>query len=199
MRVRGEGNLSLLLGRRLDDVIRHAHFLVFRFEDLDLAVNPMLAGRFRLAAPDDKDERDLVFALDFEGRASCRYRDEKTWARPACSPGADWKAAAGMDQAGGIDVLGPEFTRERFVSLSRSAGPGPALPDGQTGPRQRRQRLRGRDLFEARLHPKTFCRSLRPTTMGCGCTTRSSKVIQEAVAEARAARRAHRREGPATS
>jgi formamidopyrimidine-DNA glycosylase len=74
MRFAVRGNLSLLLGRRLDDVIRHAHFLVFRFEDLDLAVNPMLAGRFRLAAPDEKDERDLVFALTFGPREEAETR-----------------------------------------------------------------------------------------------------------------------------
>ena len=73
----------------------------------------------------------------------------------------DWKAAAGMDQAGGIDVLGPEFTRERFVSLLK----------------KRRDQVRvllldkraldsignayaDEILFEAGLHPKTFCRSL---------------------------------------
>ncbi len=54
------GNLSLLLGRPLDDVFRKSHFLVFRFEGLDLAVNPMLAGRFRLSAPGDPDEGALA-------------------------------------------------------------------------------------------------------------------------------------------
>jgi formamidopyrimidine-DNA glycosylase len=172
MRFAVRGNLSLLLGRRLDDVIRHAHFLVFRFEDLDLAVNPMLAGRFRLAAPEEKEERDLVFALTFEGseRATTetatagtdlRYRDEKNMGKAYLLARGDWKAAAGMDQAGGIDVLGPEFTRERFVSLLK----------------KRRDQVRvllldkraldsignayaDEILFEARLHPKTFCRSL---------------------------------------
>src|SRR5687767_8844396 len=67
MRFAVRGNLSLLLGRRLDDVMRHAHFLVFRFEDLDLAVNPMLAGRFKLASVEDKDEHALVFSLTFDG------------------------------------------------------------------------------------------------------------------------------------
>src|SRR5436190_5594607 len=76
MRFAVRGNLSLLLGRTLDDVIRHAHFLVFRFEDLDLAVNPMLAGRFRLAPPEEKEERDLVFLLEFESGPQLRYRDE---------------------------------------------------------------------------------------------------------------------------
>ncbi len=59
------GNLSLLLGRRLEAIGRHAHFLIFHFEGLDLAVNPMLAGRFRLVAPGGKDEAALAFALGF--------------------------------------------------------------------------------------------------------------------------------------
>src|SRR5512147_1134867 len=60
------GNLSLLLGRPLEDAFRKSHFLVFRFEGLDLAVNPMLAGRFRLSTPGDADEAALGFALAFD-------------------------------------------------------------------------------------------------------------------------------------
>jgi formamidopyrimidine-DNA glycosylase len=160
MRFAVRGNLSLLLGRRLDDIIRHAHFLVFRFEDLDLAVNPMLAGRFRLAEPDDKEERDLVFSLDFDSGVQLRYRDEKNMGKAYLLARGDWKAAPGM-AAGGIDVLSPEFSRERFVSLLK----------------HRRDQVRlflmdkraldsignayaDEILFEAGLHPKTFCRKL---------------------------------------
>ena len=161
MRFAVRGNLSLLLGRTLEDVIRHAHFLVFRFEDLDLAVNPMLAGRFRLAAPDEKEERDLVFLLEFDSGRQLRYRDEKNMGKAYLLARGDWKAAAGMDAAGGLDVLSPEFTRERFVSLLK----------------RRRDQVRvflldkraldsignayaDEVLFEAGIHPKTFCRSL---------------------------------------
>jgi formamidopyrimidine-DNA glycosylase len=161
MRFTVRGNLSLLLGRRLDEILRHAHFLVFRFEDLDLAVNPMLAGRFRLSEPDAKEERDLVFSLDFDSGVQLRYRDEKKMGKAYLLTKGDWKAAPGMDAAGGIDVLSPEFTRERFVSLLK----------------QRRDQVRlflmdkraldsvgnayaDEILFEAGLHPKTFCRKL---------------------------------------
>src|SRR5215468_2378385 len=76
------GNLSLLLGRKLEDVFRKSHFVVFRFEGLDLAVNPMLAGRFRLPGPDERNEAALCFALRFEpadGRpdTELRYVDDK--------------------------------------------------------------------------------------------------------------------------
>ena len=67
-----QGNLSLLLGRTVADVFRKSHFLVFRFEGLDLAVNPMLAGRFRLAESGGSDERSLGFALGF-GDVELRY------------------------------------------------------------------------------------------------------------------------------
>src|SRR5574340_902989 len=70
------GNLSLLLGRPLLDVFRKSHFVVFRFEGLDLAVNPMLAGRFRLSAPAEPDEGSLGFALAF-GDLELRYLDDK--------------------------------------------------------------------------------------------------------------------------
>ena len=60
-----QGNLSLLLGRTLTDIQRHAHFLVFRFEGLDLAVSPMLAGRFKFAAPGLRHHQRLLL-VDLE-------------------------------------------------------------------------------------------------------------------------------------
>ena len=153
------GNLSLLLGRRLDDVFRKSHFLVFRFEGLDLAVNPMLAGRFRLAEPGQKDEGSLAFALGF-GETELRYLDDKSMGKAYLIASDDWKAIPGL-QTGGIDLLSPEFTRERFVSLLK----------------HRRDQVRvflldkkaldslgnayaDEVLFEAGIHPKTWCRSI---------------------------------------
>jgi formamidopyrimidine-DNA glycosylase len=153
------GNLSLLLGRPLQDLFRKSHCLVFRFLGLDLAVNPMLAGRFRLAAPGELDERSLGFALEF-GDVELRYLDDKAMGKAYLITNDDWKAIPGF-QTGGVDILSPEFTRERFVSLLR----------------HRRDQVRvflldkkaldsignayaDEILFEARIHPKTWCRSL---------------------------------------
>ena len=154
------GNLSLLLGRPLDEIRRRSHFLVFRFEGLDLAVNPMLAGRFRLASPEDKDEGSLAFALGFEGGGELRYLDDKSMGKAYLAAAGDWKAIPGLN-AGGIDILSPQFTRERFVSLLK----------------HRRDQVRAflldkkaldslgnayadEVLFAAGVHPKTWCRSL---------------------------------------
>jgi formamidopyrimidine-DNA glycosylase len=154
------GNLSLLLGRTLEEIRRRSHFLVFRFEGLDLAVNPMLAGRFRRAAPEEKDEAALAFALAFEGAGELRYLDDKNMGKAYLAAAGDTKAIPGLD-AGGVDILSPQFTRERFVSLLK----------------HRRDQVRAflldkkaldslgnayadEVLFAAGIHPKTWCRSL---------------------------------------
>jgi formamidopyrimidine-DNA glycosylase len=175
------GNLSLLLGRTLADVFRKSHFLVFRFEGLDLAVNPMLAGRFRLAAPGEPDERSLGFALGL-GDTELRYLDDKKMGKACLIATDDWKAVPGL-QTGGIDILSPEFTRERFVSLLK----------------RRRDQVRvflldkkaldslgnayaDEVLFEAGIHPKTFCRSLSHED-GVRLHDAIVRVMAEAVAE----------------
>lgn len=153
------GNLSLLLGRPLVAVERRSHLVVLRFEGLDLAVNPMLAGRFRLAAPEDPDERTLGFGLGFAD-LELRYLDDKKMGKAYLITSGDWQAIPGL-QVGGLDILSPEFTRERFVSLLK----------------HRRDQVRvflldkraldslgnayaDEALFEAGIHPKTWCRSL---------------------------------------
>jgi formamidopyrimidine-DNA glycosylase len=158
------GNLSLLLGLTLDEVFRKSHFLVLRFRGLDLAVNPMLAGRFRLATPQDMDEAGLAFALRFEKQGEppidLRYLDDKKMGKACLIATDDWNAIPGL-QTGGIDILSPEFTRERFVSLLK----------------HRREQVRNflmnkrildsignayadEILFEAGIHPNAPCRSL---------------------------------------
>lgn len=159
MRFTVRGNLSLLLGRRLEDVFRKSHLVVFRFEGLDLAVNPMLAGRFRLAAPGEMDEAALAFAIEL-GDVELRYVDDKKMGKAYLIATDDWQALPGL-QTGGVDILSPEFSRERFFSLLK----------------HRRDQVRvflmdkraldslgnayaDEVLFEAGIHPKTWCRSL---------------------------------------
>jgi formamidopyrimidine-DNA glycosylase len=153
------GDLSLLRGHPLEGIFRKSHLLVFRFDSLDLAVNPMLAGRFRLSAPGDRDERSLAFALSF-GTEELRYLDDKSMGKAYLIGRDDWAAIPGL-QSGGIDILAKEFTLEHFTSLLRG----------------RRDQVRAflldkkaldslgnayadEVLFEAGIHPKTWCRSL---------------------------------------
>jgi formamidopyrimidine-DNA glycosylase len=153
------GNLSLLEGRALQQVCRKSHFVVFRFPGFDLAVNPMLAGRFRLATSGEMDEYHLAFALEF-GDTELRYVDNKKMGKAYLIGSDDWSAIPGL-KTGGVDILSPEFTRERLVSLLK----------------HRRDQVRvflldkkaldslgnayaDEVLFEAGIHPKTWCQSL---------------------------------------
>jgi formamidopyrimidine-DNA glycosylase len=175
------GNLSLLLGRALADAFRRSHLLVFRFEGLDLAVNPMLAGRFRLAEPGEPDEKSLGFALGF-GDVELRYLDDKKMGKAYLIATDDWRAIPGL-KTGGVDILSPEFTRERFVSLLK----------------HRRDQVRvflldkktldslgnayaDEVLFEAGIHPKTFCRSISHDD-GVRLHDAIVRVMSEAVTE----------------
>jgi formamidopyrimidine-DNA glycosylase len=176
------GNLSLLLGRSLSDIQRHAHFLVFRFEGLDLAVSPMLAGRFKLARPQDRDEAALAFAVGFDDQTELRYLDDKKMGKAYLTTEGDWGAIPNLGQVG-VDILSPQFTTERFASLLR----------------HRRDQVRvflldkraldslgnayaDEVLFEAGIHPKTMCRALSQED-AIRLHAAIVKVMTEAVAE----------------
>jgi len=175
------GNLSLLRGKTLQDIQRHSHFLVFRFEHLELAVNPMLAGRFRLSEPGDKIEASLAFALAFDD-VELRYLDDKKMGKAYLLAAGDTSAIPGF-AAGGMDVLSPQFSRERFVSL---------LKHRKDQVRVFLLDKRALDsignayadeiLFEASLHPKTWCRSLSHED-AVRLHDAIVKVMTEAVAE----------------
>jgi formamidopyrimidine-DNA glycosylase len=176
------GNLSLLQGRSLDRISRHSHFLILQFAGLDLAVNPMLAGRFRFATPGELEERTLCFALGFGEELELRYLDEKKMGKAWLVASGDHGVITGLEK-GGVDVLSPGFTRERFVSL---------LKHRKDQVRVFLMDKRALDsignayadeiLFEAGIHPKTWCRSLshQDAMRLHGAVV---KVMAEAVAE----------------
>ncbi|HET7294101.1 MAG TPA: DNA-formamidopyrimidine glycosylase family protein [Vicinamibacteria bacterium] len=159
MRFAVRGNLSLLLGRPLEQVGRRGAAILLRFEGFDLAVDPMLAGRFRFAEPGEKDPASLAFALGF-GDVELRYLDDKKMGKAYLIVAGDFGAIPAL-RAGGADILSHEFSRERFVSLLR----------------RRRDQVRAflldkkaldtignayadEILFEAGIHPKTWCRAI---------------------------------------
>ena len=67
---------ELLVGRTLRSVTHHGKFLIFAFGDLDMVVNPMLAGMFVLAPAGTKVTKDTRLRLEFEGEQELRYRDD---------------------------------------------------------------------------------------------------------------------------
>jgi formamidopyrimidine-DNA glycosylase len=156
------GDLSQLTGLTLARVERRLHFLAFSFGARDLVVNPMLAGRFQIARPADRTPAALGVALEL-GDVELRYLDDKQMGKVYLVPGGSWDQVPGL-AAGGVDVLSPDFTLERFAEIVR----------------KRRDQVRvllldkealdslgnayaDEVLFEAGIHPKTWCRSLGPS------------------------------------
>jgi formamidopyrimidine-DNA glycosylase len=160
------GNLSLLLGRKLVETMRHGHFLILRFDGLDLVVNPAHSGRFRLVGPSPTDftadERTLAFALGFHGadashqptRLELRYLDETKTGRAYLTTTNDLKAVPAMEGRG-VDILSPQFTAERLVSLlKRRHAPVRAVLVDRNALDSLGQTYADEALFEARIYPK---------------------------------------------
>jgi len=128
--------------------------------DLELAVNMMLAGRFRLATPEEKTERTMCFALAIEGGLELRYLDDKKMGKAYVIPRGKHELAPGLATLG-VEVMSKAFTLPRFRELAAGrrdqvrsflmdkralAAIGNAYAD--------------EILFAARIHPKTRVREL---------------------------------------
>ena len=83
--VRGTpAELAALAGQRVESIRRRGKFLLIDLDRDEIACNPMLTGRFQLAAPGDKLPAKTAFVLTFGPRAA-PPADAAKWIR-----GAPW-------------------------------------------------------------------------------------------------------------
>lgn len=86
--VRGTpAELESLVGQRVESIRRRGKFLLIELARDGIACNPMLTGRFQLAAPSDKTPAKTAVVLGFGPRAS-RPDDAAPW-----TTGAGWLPA----------------------------------------------------------------------------------------------------------
>jgi len=181
---------AALRGRHITSVDRRGHFMRFGIEgDRVIVINAMLVGKYRLLAPAQlegkKDPRALGLALTLAPRRAkagpppkptaggsepsevatgieLHYIDDKRMGKVYVARAADENQIPVYGQLG-IDVTSPAFTREAFGAILRKrrdqarmflmdkralASIGNAYAD--------------EILFEAGIHPKTFCNKLSP-------------------------------------
>lgn len=87
--VRGTpAELGALVGQRVESIRRRGKFLLIALERDEIACNPMLTGRFQLAAPGDKLPTKTALVLGFGGRPDGPPPDAAPWTR-----GAGWLPA----------------------------------------------------------------------------------------------------------
>jgi formamidopyrimidine-DNA glycosylase len=88
--VRGTpAELAALVGQKVESIRRRGKFLLIELDRDQIACNPMLTGRFQLAAPGDKLPAKTAFVLGF-GERSSGPADAAPW-----TLGADWLPADG--------------------------------------------------------------------------------------------------------
>lgn len=170
--VKGDAK-TLLQGQVIESVHRRGHFVLIDFvlPQLQLAISPMLAGRFAfagegetLAKPKAKPKlpRDAALTWTFENGETLVYRDDVQMGKVYIIERGAFHVVPGLEHIG-IDVLSPEFTLEALSTLAK----------------KRRDQVRvflmdkstldsfgnayaDEALWEAHIHPKTLMSKLAP-------------------------------------
>jgi formamidopyrimidine-DNA glycosylase len=150
-----------LVGHTFTEVRRHGPFLVLRLDhDFEIVIHPMLAGKLKAATDTKKSGRGLCFAVDCTDRTALHYLDEKRMGKVYVSPSGEYQQIPRFQQQG-VDILSSEFTFVRFQSLikKRRNQVRVFLMD-QTALSAIGNAYADEILFDAGLHPKTFCYQL---------------------------------------
>jgi formamidopyrimidine-DNA glycosylase len=142
--VRGTpAELGALVDQRLERVTRRGKFLLLDLERDRIVVNPMLTGRFQLAAPGTKHPTKTAVVLGFgprlgsppadaarwtrraswmpaeDGPVEIRYRDPTQMGKVYLLPAGVSRAVPGLDAEQGPDADDPELTIETWRSRIR--------------------------------------------------------------------------------
>jgi formamidopyrimidine-DNA glycosylase len=164
LRVALRDPVSVVVGRAIERVSRRAHFVLLRLAGepaLEIAFAPMLAGRFTLAAEGDRDPADLALALGLGDGRELRYRDDVQMGKAYVIEASRWDQVPGLAHVG-VDVLDPKaFTRGAFRALvkKRKDQVKVFLMD-KSALDALGNAYADEALWEAKIHPKTFARSL---------------------------------------
>jgi formamidopyrimidine-DNA glycosylase len=162
LRLAVRGDLAeLIQGQTLRSCTRHGHFLRFAIgEAHDLIINPMLAGRLRLARLGERDEASLCLATGLDDGTELRYLDDRQMGKVYLVPAGDHRAIPGYD-AVGIEPLSPQFTAGRLRDLLRGRRDQVrAFLLDKTAVAAIGNAYADEILWAARIHPKTGCPGL---------------------------------------
>jgi formamidopyrimidine-DNA glycosylase len=174
LRVLAPGDFSgLVAGRVIRGLDRHGPFLHARLEmptgrsegqdgstasgSLDLVMHLMLAGRLKLADKGEKALAHTAFAFELDDGRTLYYGDEKSMGKVYLCPAGDFAAIPGY-LGQGVNVVSPDFTYECFSALiaGRRCQVRVFIMD-QTCLSAIGNAYADEILFEAGIHPKTFC------------------------------------------
>lgn len=156
--------VELLTGTTIEKVERRGHFAVFSLEGirpLDMAVSPMLAGRFRLVDRGGKDPHDTAVAFRLGDGRSLIYRDDVQMGKVYVLDHGAYANVPGLAKVG-IDALDPKrFTKEAFRTLAKSRrDQAKVFLLDKAAIDSLGNAYADESLFEARIHPKAWMKKL---------------------------------------
>lgn len=155
---------ALVVGRRIEAVLRRGHFVRFELDGqspIELAVAPMLAGRFSVDAKSARSPGDLAVGFELDDGRELRYQDDVQMGKVFVIERGDWKQVPGLAQMG-VDVLDDEaFTPDAFRALAKKRRDQVKvfLMD-KSALDSMGNAYADEVLFEAGIHPKAMVRSL---------------------------------------
>jgi formamidopyrimidine-DNA glycosylase len=151
---------ELVAGKRFGAVTRRAHFVLCALPPYELVIAPMLAGRFAFAEIGGKGVGDLAVAFELDDGRELRYRDDVQMGKVYLVEAGKWDVVPGLSKIG-IDVLSPAFTREAFRPLARKRrDQAKIFLMDKTALDAMGNAYADEILYEARIHPKTFVKTL---------------------------------------
>ncbi len=154
--------IETVSGGTFQSVHRHGPFLVFKFDhDYELVIHPMLAGRFQLTTS-EKPGPAPCFKLMLDYGAKFFYLDDKKMGKAYLIAKGNYQPIPRfLDQ--GIDITSPEFTLDNFLEvIKRHRTQVRVFLMNQTVLSTIGNAYADEILFDARIHPKTFCQQLQP-------------------------------------
>jgi len=171
--VRGTpAELEALVGQRLLDIGRRGKYLLFHFDQDQVVFNPMLTGRFQLAAPTEKHPTKTAVVLGFGARDGGPKQPAK-WTR-----GASWMPAD--DAAVEVRYRDPTQMGKVYLLPAGLSRPVPGLDD-ELGPDADDPRLT-LDVWRQRIrkHPGELKNLLRNQAFVAGVGNAYSDEILHA-------------------
>ncbi len=152
---------TALSGCIVESVKRHGPFLNFQLsKELALIIHPMLAGRFKLTGKADKVGRGLCCTLSFDDGRALHYLDTKKMGKVyLVTQGNHGAIPRYADQ--GLDILSAEFTLDFFrAAIAKQRKQVRVFLMDQTILSAIGNAYADEILFNAGIHPKTFCYQL---------------------------------------
>jgi formamidopyrimidine-DNA glycosylase len=165
LRVAIAGGLEAnIVGRTIERVWRRAHFAMFEFRGeppVEMAIAPMLAGRFVVVDANQKSPGDLAVAFALSDGRELRYRDDVQMGKVYVFRAGEWKHAPGLEHVG-VDVLdAKKFTRAAFKKLARTRrDQAKVFLMDKSALDAMGNAYADEILWEAKIHPKTWVKSL---------------------------------------